>query len=76
MEHRADEVRRRLDDSGIEWMEAGSILFGRSHALRTANWLTWTEASGLRRLRYTTLNRAIYRARQRLYPLKRRLSRG
>ena len=73
MEHRSDDLRRRLDASGVEWIEARSILFGRSHALKTANWLSWTEASRLGRLRYTTLNRAIYRTRQRLYPLKRRL---
>jgi len=73
MEHRADELRGRLAASDVEWIEARSILFGRSHALKTANWLSWTEASRLGRLRYTTLNRAIYRTRQRLYPLKRRL---
>ena len=47
MAWQADRTRRLLDASGVEWIEAGEILFGRSHAQKTANWLAWTEASRL-----------------------------
>ena len=70
----AIETRRRLDAAGLEWIEARDIMFGRSHGKKTANWLAWTEASKLRRVRYAHLARWEFRARQLLYPLKQRLS--
>ena len=66
-------TRERLDAAGLEWIEARDILFGRSHRRKTANWLAWTEASKLRRLRYSHLARWEFRARQILYPVKQRL---
>ena len=62
MAWQADRTRRLLDESGVEWIEAGEILFGRSHAQKTANWLAWTEASRLRRFRYSHLARWEFRA--------------
>src|SRR5215211_7027575 len=59
----AVDTRERLDAARVEWIEASTILCGRSHALRTANWLAWTEASGLERLRYSHLARWEFRAR-------------
>lgn len=73
MAHRAAETRRRLDAAGVPWIEARKILSGRSHARKTANWLAWTEAGWLGRLRYRYLARWEFRARQMLYPLKARL---
>jgi FkbM family methyltransferase len=75
MEHRAVATRSRLDSAGIEWIEAGDIMFGRSRALMTANWLNWTQASRVAKVRYRWLNRAIFRVRQIAYPLKQRLGR-
>ncbi len=60
MSHRAKETRARLDASGVEWREGTSIMFGRSHSRRTANWLAWCEAVGWRRLRCSVLNRAEF----------------
>ena len=73
--YRAAPTRRRLSASSIAFVEAGDIMFGRSHAARTANWLAWTEASRLARIRYAYLNRVTFRLRQRLYPVKQRLLR-
>ena len=70
---RRTDTRRRLDASGVEWIEAGEILFGRSHAKKTANWLAWTEASKLAQVPLRHLARWEFRARQILYPLKQRL---
>jgi len=70
MGHRATETRRRLEDAGVAWIEASLILFGRSHALKTANWLAWTEAARSARLCYRHMERWKYRTRQLLYPLK------
>lgn len=71
--HRAAETRVRLDAAGVPYMEAAQIMFGRSRALGTANWLEWTEAVGWRRLRCTTTVRWVFRLRQLLYPIKLRL---
>jgi FkbM family methyltransferase len=76
MAHRAGPTERRLDESGVSWLEAEGILFGRSHARKTANWLAWCESTPLGRLRYSVVNRITFRARQRLYPLKQRLGRA
>lgn len=70
--HRAGPTSERLDVSGVSWREAQSILFGRSHAKKTANWLAWCEAGRVGRVRYSVVNRVIFRMRQRLYPLKQR----
>ena len=70
MAHRADATRRRLDAAGVDYVEPTKVFFGRSHAAKTANWLAWTEAEGVQRLRHTHLNRLTFRARQLLYPLK------
>jgi len=75
MEHRAAATRTRLDSTGIDWIEACDIMFGRSRALMTANWLNWTQAASVAKVRYRWLNRAIFRARQFAYPLKQRLRR-
>ncbi len=75
MAWQADRTRRLLEESGVEWIEAGEILFGRSHAQKTANWLAWTEASRLRRFCYSHLARWEFRARQILYPVKQRFAR-
>ncbi len=72
--HAAD-TRQRLVASGVEWIEADEILFGRSHAQKTANWLAWTEASRFGRFRCRHLARWEFRGRQTLYPLKQRLGR-
>ena len=74
--HRAAPTARRLDVSGVSWLEARKIMFGRSHAKKTANWLAWCEAGPVERLRYSLAARAIFRARQRLYPLKQRWGRA
>jgi FkbM family methyltransferase len=72
MEHRAADMRSRLGAAGVAFVESREIGFGRPNTAKngTANWLSWTEASYLGRLRYSVLNRIIFRARQRLYPLK------
>lgn len=70
----ADRMRARLDAAGIEWIEARQIMFGRSHQLKTANWLGWCEATPLRRLRHRHLARVNFAIRRRLYPLKVRWS--
>lgn len=70
--HRAGPASRVLDRSGVSWCEARHIMFGRSHAKKTANWLAWCEAGPVARLRYSVSNRFTFRARQRLYPLKQR----
>lgn len=70
---RADAVRRRLDQAGVAYAEPGQIWFGRGHAAKTANWLAWTEAGPVARLRYSILHRGVFRARQLLYPAKVRL---
>ena len=69
----ADRTRRRLDAAGLDWIEAGDIFFGRSHARKTANWLAWTRAARVGKLRYSHLARWEFRARQVLYPVKQRL---
>lgn len=73
--HRADATSRRLDESGVSWCEAQRILFGRSHAQKTANWLAWCEAGRIGQWRYSVVNRIIFRSRQRLYPWKQRWGR-
>lgn len=75
MAHRAEVTRRRLDAAGVDYVEPSRVFFGRSHAAKTANWLAWTEAEGLQRVRYTHLNRMIFRGRQLLYPAKVRVHR-
>ena len=70
MADRAAPTRRRLDDAHVEVVEPRQIMFGRSHALQTANWLAWSEAHSLRRLRHRYVNRVTYRGRQLLYPMK------
>jgi hypothetical protein len=69
----AIETRHRLDAAGLEWIEARDIMFGRSHRKKTANWLAWTQASKLRRVRYAHVARWEFRARQFVYPLKQRV---
>ena len=70
MAHRADATTRRDSTLPASTTSSRRIMFGRSHAAKTANWLAWTEAEGVRRLRYTHLNRLTFRTRQLLYPLK------
>jgi FkbM family methyltransferase len=74
-EHQAPVTRRRLDQSDVEWIEANRIMFGRSHAAKTANWIRWTEAGMLAKWRYRHLARLAFRARQRLYPVKQAIRR-
>ena len=66
-------TRQRLDAAGVDRIEVGAIMSGRSHGRRTANWLGWTEASRLRRVRYSHLACWEFRVRQALYPLKQKL---
>jgi len=67
---RAPVTRARLHESGIEWREARQIMFGRSHRLKTANWLAWCEASRAGRLRYSVAARMSFAVRRTLYPIK------
>ncbi len=41
---RAQETRAHLVAAAVPYIEAHSIMFGRSHELKTANWLSWSEA--------------------------------
>lgn len=68
--HQAGATRSRLRHAELPYVEAGEIMFGRSHAAKTANWLAWTEAGAVARPRYSHLARWEFRARQLLYPLK------
>jgi FkbM family methyltransferase len=70
MEHKATATRAHLAAAGIEWIEADNIMFGRSRALKTANWLNWTEATTRSKPRYRWFNWATFRARQVAYPFK------
>lgn len=70
MEDQAKVTRERLRAAAIPCKEARHIMFGRSHAAKTANWLFWTESQGFKRFRYSHVARLTFRARQRLYPLK------
>lgn len=69
-EARADPARALLAQAGVEVCEAKEIMFGRSHAAKTANWLQWTEAGPVGRFIHRHPVRWSYRVRQRLYPLK------
>lgn len=72
-EFRATRARDLLAESGVEVCEAKEIMFGRSHAAKTANWLAWTEAGRVGRLIRRYPVKWDFRVRQQLYPLKVRL---
>lgn len=72
---RAREVEGRLRSARVPYIDARSIMFGRSLGLKTANWLHWCEGSSLDRVRYRYVNRAVFRARQFAYPIKVALTR-
>ena len=68
---REPRMRWQLLHSGVDFVPAHEIQFG--GAVRgTRNWLRWcASASGLRNVRYKTVERLRYHARLRLRPLKR-----
>lgn len=73
-EARATRGRELLAQAGVEVCEAREIMFGRSHAAKTANWLLWTEAGGVGRFVRKHPVRWAFRVRQWLYPVKVRLA--
>jgi hypothetical protein len=76
IEHQAFSMRARLHAADVSFAEPTQIMFGRSYEARIANWLSWTKASPIRRLRYSLARRAASSARRRLYPLKKAIVRG
>lgn len=70
--HRAAEVEASLNRVGIDWIDARSIMFGRNHALKTANWLAYCDARAAERLRLRLAVRLAFRARQVAYRLRNR----
>lgn len=73
--HRAAETVTALNASGIDWMDAAEIMFGRSHALKTRNWLLYCEQGrGGRWFRRVPV-RLWFRCRQVAYRVRERLRR-
>lgn len=72
-EHRAGEAAAVLDASGIDWIDARRIMFGRSHGLKTANWLRYAESARLGRLWQLHAVRLVFRARQAGYRARERV---
>ena len=68
----ADRLRRRLDASGIDWVEADRVMFGRDRAAKTASWLDWSMTGATWRLRARSLE---HRARAHVWNLRKRLRR-
>ena len=65
--HRADELSIALDASGIDWVDASTIMFGRGHGRQTRNWLLYADGGPVTRWLRKQPVRWAYRARQRAY---------
>jgi FkbM family methyltransferase len=65
----ANRLRSRLDGSGIQWDEAGRVMFGRDRAAKTASWLDWSITRSRRRLWTRALE---HRARALAWRLRKR----
>ena len=74
-EHQADDMRRRLSEAGVSYREAPEVMFGRTRAAKTENWLAWTEAGRIERFRYVGARRAIHSARRQVFRVRRYLRR-
>ena len=65
----ARDVREQLDASGIEWRDAGRVMFGRDDASKMHSWLAWTMGDRFdferRRLEHRA-RAAVWRARNRV----------
>jgi FkbM family methyltransferase len=73
---REPQMRRQLQDSGVEYQTADDIGFGGVRR-GTRNWLKWTAADPLtRHFHYKTARRLGHEVRRRLYPLKTMARRG
>lgn len=66
----AGSARALLEKRGVETIEGKDILFGRSHAAKTENWLEWTTSGRLGKFRAARVRRYAFRLRQLLYPIK------
>jgi len=73
--HREAETRSRLDAAAIPYRPADQIFFGRNVHDKTVNWLSWYDATGIRRLRYSVVRRYEFAARVRVFDAKQRLTR-
>lgn len=74
-EHRELETVRLLDEVGIDWVDADHVMFGRSHAAKTRNWLLYAEGGRATRWIRQHPVRWIFRLRQHAYRLRERSSR-
>ncbi|MFL6204871.1 MAG: hypothetical protein ACJ739_05935 [Acidimicrobiales bacterium] len=68
----AQRVRGRLDASGVSWIEADAVMFGRDRAAKTASWLDWSMHGATWRLRRRAFE---HRARALVWRLRKRLRR-
>lgn len=65
----ASAMRTRLDQAGVPWREASSVMFGRTDTSKVSTWLAWTHGDHLRFARQKAehlLRRRVFLARQRL----------
>lgn len=64
-------MRRRLDDSGVSWREAKTVMFGPDDTYKCNTWLAWTHQLRwqllAQKLTYA-VRRQLYFARERLRP--------
>lgn len=60
---KAAEMRRRLDEAGVRWCEAKSVMFGPDDTYKVNTWLAWTNG---RRLQFMA-QKLTYAVRRRLY---------
>ncbi len=72
----ADEAEtiRLLKQSGIEWIDARDIMFGRNTTEKTTNWLRWLDGGPSGRFHSRYLTRATYAARVAIWHARRRFS--
>jgi len=68
---RAAEMRQRLDDAGVKWREAKTVMFGPNDTYKLNTWLAWTHGLHVQR----AAQKVTYAARRRLYFARVRFSR-
>ena len=69
-EFREAETRHALDRAGVRYRSAETIFFGRNTQEKTANWLAWYNAKGVRKLRYSLVRRVEFAIRRPAYRLR------
>lgn len=68
--HREAETRKRLDAAAVPYQAAERIFFGKNIQAKTINWLSWYQARGFARLKYSVGRRIEYAIRLRGHRLK------